>query len=75
MKELYIDPVQDLELAPFFKLLVDYEVEGDPVRPPPQPYGSHIHEIIFSPGYGRLPSLLTLPEDREDFPIPQPIYV
>ena len=75
MKELYLNPDQDLELAPFFKLLVDYEVEGDPIRPPPRPYGAHIHETIFTPGYGRLPLMLTLPEERENFPIPLPVYV
>ena len=72
MKETY-DP--DNDIKPFHKLIIDYEIPIEPLKRPKQEVCLRIKNHIFYEGYGRTPLIYSLPENPDDFPIPEPRYV
>ena len=74
MKDLYANADQDLEFAPFARLAVDFEITGEPLRRPGVNHYERMRDSIYYEGYDRSPSLSNLPEDMEDYIIPNPIF-
>ena len=74
MRDLYVTADQDLDFAPFVRLAIDYEITGEPLRPPLPNHYKRMEDNIFYEGYDRQPFLSNLPEDREDYHIPNPVF-
>lgn len=74
MRDLYVTANQDIELAPYVRLAIDYEITEEPRRPLQPNHYMRMQDNIFYPGYNRRPFLENLPEDREDYPIPAAIF-
>ena len=73
MKDLYVDANEDIDLAPYARLAIEYEIEQNPIRPRKPSMCEVLRDIICI--YDRPPAVFTLPEDMEDFIIPPPIFL
>ena len=73
MRNIY-DPTPGNEIIPYTKLIIDYEINGDPIYRHKTEICKRIKNRIYYAGYDRLPAIYSLPDDPDDFIIPQPIY-
>ena len=68
-------PVEDVDEPPYMRLVQDRVPEGEPIRPPRRELCATINTRIFCHAVsGRQCSIYSLPDNMEDFPIPDPIY-
>ena len=74
MKDLYTEPIEEAVTVPYLRYAIDWEAEGEPLKAPRRSLVSIISDHIFIPGDDRTPNISTLPEDRDQFPIPPPKY-
>ena len=74
MKNIY-DPDPDFEEVPYLNLNVDdYQMQGPPKKDPEIPTCRRVRDNIYYAGYERIPILYNLPQEYDDFVIPNPIY-
>ena len=73
MKDLYVNADDELELAPYARLAIDYEIDQNPIKPRKPSMCEVLRDLICI--YDRPPAVFTLPEDMQNFVIPPPIYV
>ena len=67
-------PLPGEEEAPFYKLSDDYELTMNPLICIQQNLLSYIQEYIFSENYERKLSIKNLPENEDNYIIPNPKY-
>ena len=74
MRRIY-DPLPGQEFIPYLKLITDYEPSNEPLKRPQTEICVRVRDNIFYAGYDRLPTMYSLPDNEDDFHIPEPRFV